>query len=357
MWEQLLQCAAQGSGRVAFCIPWPEAIGGPTLSIYWYGILASAGIFAGAFYASKHVERDGGDPDLIWDALLWILVPALVGARLWYVAQAVIGTPYGIEGFAVTQASDLLKIINSRLGGMNIIGGALFGVVALILYARAKKINGWLLADAAFMGLFIGQAIGRIGNFINHELYGPPTGSATFGILIPQEYRMAEFQNLPAETLFHPTMFYEAAWLVLCFAGLAYIFWRYQDQVIQGVITGWYLILAGFGRFVIEFFRPDQPKIPGLPISYSQIFVTLWVIAGIVIVLDRLGYMRIPWIARPQTLRQRLQTYQKLQEDRKRQARAAEKEKLRLERRKTRAESKRGSSDSSPSEETTEESS
>ena len=335
---------------MAFCVPWPEAVGGPTLPIYWYGILAAAGIFAGAFYASKHVEREGGDPDMIWDAMLWILIPALLGARLWFVAQAVIA---GSTAFTWDQP---LNIINSRLGGMNIIGGAFLGVVALIIYVRVTKVNGWLVADASLMGLFIGQAIGRMGNYINHELYGPPTGSATFGILVPQEYRLPEFQNLPAETLFHPTMFYEAGWLLLCFAGLAYIFWRYQDQVIQGVITGWYLILAGFGRFVIEFYRPDQPKIPTLPISYSQIFVAIWVIAGIVVVLDRLGYMRIPWIARPQTQRQRLQAYQKLEDDRKRQVRAAEKERLRIERRKARAEARTNRDEKVVPEETVEES-
>src|SRR5512139_4097968 len=131
MWELLTKCVAEGGGRVAFCIPWFNALGGPTLAIYWYGILASVGIFAGAWYASKHVEAEGGDPDMVWDALLWVLIPALLGARLWYVGQAVLG---GSDDFAIAQASDVLKIFNSRLGGMNIFGGAIFGVGALIFY-------------------------------------------------------------------------------------------------------------------------------------------------------------------------------------------------------------------------------
>jgi phosphatidylglycerol---prolipoprotein diacylglyceryl transferase len=356
MWEQLMQCAAEGQGRVAFCIPWPEAIGGPTLPIFWYGILASAAIFIGAFYASKHVEWEGGDPDIVWDALLWVLIPALIGARLWYVGQAVIGSSFGAEAFAVTQPSDLLKIINSRQGGMNIIGGAIFGLVALVLYVRTKKINGWLLADGAMMGLLVGQAIGRVGNYINKELYGPPTGSDTFGIQIPLANRLPEYASLPENTLFHPTMFYEMAWLLLCFGVLLYIFRRYQEQIIQGTIAGWYLILAGFGRFIIEFFRPDQPKMPEIGLSYSQLFMILFIIVGIVVVLDRLGYMRIPWIARAQTQRQRTQTYQKMLDNRERQARAAEKEKLRIERRKARAEAKRAGQEQTDIEEAVEES-
>src|SRR5574341_295782 len=90
MWQALVECTTAGGivGReTAFCIPWPVFLGGPTLAIYWYGILASLGIFAGSWYASKHVEWEGGDPDWIWDMLLVVLIPALLGGRLWYVAQ------------------------------------------------------------------------------------------------------------------------------------------------------------------------------------------------------------------------------------------------------------------------------
>ena len=86
MWELLLEY--MGQRRVAVCIPWK---GEPVALIYWYGVLASIGIALGAFYASKHMQSEGDDPDTVWDALLWVLIPALLGARLWYVAQAAIG--------------------------------------------------------------------------------------------------------------------------------------------------------------------------------------------------------------------------------------------------------------------------
>jgi phosphatidylglycerol:prolipoprotein diacylglycerol transferase len=346
MWDQLTQCIADGGGRVAFCIPWPDFLGGPTLAIYWYGILASVGIFLGAWYASKHIEMEGDDPDLVWDALLWLLIPALLGARLWYVGQSVLA---GSRDFDIVQAADLLKIFNSRLGGMNIFGGAIFGLIALIVYSRSRKINGWLLADAGMMGLLIGQAIGRIGNFINKELYGPPTGSTWFGMTVPADRRFGEYQDTatyPDSTLFHPTMFYEMAWLLLAFGVIYYLFRRSQKDFLHGLITGFYLIASGLGRFIFEFLRMDQPKLPGSELTYSQIFAVLYIAVGVIIVLDRWGYISLNAffkvffkespVGRPQTRRQRDQAFEALVADRKRQERASERNKVRDERRKQR---------------------
>jgi phosphatidylglycerol:prolipoprotein diacylglycerol transferase len=321
-----------GQRRVALCIP---IRGEPVELIYWYGILASVGIALGAFYASKHLQSEGDDPDLVWDALLWVLIPALVGARLWYVIQAVIG---GSDAFSLSRPLD---IINPRTGGMNIFGGAVFGIIALIIYTRVKKVNGWLLADGALMGLLIGQGIGRFGNFINVELYGPPTNSSWFGMLVPEMYRMAQFRGLPPETRFHPTMIYEAAWLFLSFIVLYVLFRRFQKQFVHGVISGAYFILAGFGRFITEFWRPDQPGITldsGLVLSYSRIMAMIYVVVGIIITLDRLGYLKIPIITRPQTMKQRERAFDELLRERRRQERAHEHERERTQRRKARAE-------------------
>lgn len=327
MWEQLLECAA--SDQVAFCIPW---FGGQPLAIFWYGILAAVGIFAGAMYASKHVEWEGQNPDIIWDAFLWVLIPAIVGARLWYVLQAVIG---GSTAYSFARP---LEILNTRGGGMNIFGGALFGALALIIYARSKKLDGWLLADAGMLGLLIGQGIGRIGNFINAELYGPPTGSSWFGMLVPEDRRLSLYpvSAYPLDTRFHPTMFYEAFWLFLVFGVLYFIFRRYQDRIVHGVMAGAYLMAVGFGRFFIEFFRPDQPKFPNSIISYSQIASLLFLAIGVMAFLDRLGHFKIPWIARPQNARQRQQAYQTILTDRRKRERSIQRDKERERRRKQR---------------------
>ncbi len=328
MWQQLLDC--MGQRRVALCIPWR---GEAVPLIFWYGVLAAVGIAVGTYYASKQLEMENEDPDTVWDALLWVLIPALLGARLWYVAQAALG---GSTAFSLSRP---LEILNPRTGGMNIFGAAVAGVIALIVYVRVTKVDGWALADGALMGLLIGQGIGRFGNFINIELYGPPTGSNWFGMIVPDAYRLAQFRGLPADTRFHPTMLYEAAWLFISFGVLYYLYRRYQKQVIRGALAGGYFILAGFGRFIMEFWRPDQPGIPldnGVVLSFSRILSMVYVVVGLVIVLDRYGYVRIPFIERPQSIRKRERWYEEIQKRRRREERARERERIRSERRRER---------------------
>jgi phosphatidylglycerol:prolipoprotein diacylglycerol transferase len=296
--EEWLSCFS-GVRRVAICIPNP--FGGHSIELFWYGILASVGIFVGAWYAVRHIEREGESGDLVWDALLWILIPALIGGRLWYVGQVIAGGGPSARLYL----DNPLEILNFRAGGMNIFGGVVFGLVSIIIYTRRTKTDGWLLTDAALMGALLGQAIGRIGNWINQELYGPPT-SLPWGVLIPPEARISPWTNLtafPETTRFHPTFFYEAIWLVLSFGVLYYVFRRYQDRLVRGALTGGYLLLAGVGRFWIEWFRPDQPTVPLNPpydnISFARLFSLVYILIGAIILLDRYDHVRIPGVKRP----------------------------------------------------------
>jgi phosphatidylglycerol:prolipoprotein diacylglycerol transferase len=301
--EELLQC--MGPRRVAICLPW---FGGP-LPIYWYGVLASLGIFLGALYAGKHVELEGEPPDTVWDALLWVLIPALIGARLWFVGQIV------LNGTGRYFLDNPLQIINFRAGGMNIFGGLVVGLIAIVVYARRRRVEGWLLADAGVMGALIGQGIGRFGNFINQELYGPPT-TLPWGVRIPAEQRIGPWTDLtayPVETTrFHPTFFYEAFWLFLSFAVLYYLFRRYQPRAIHGAVTGAYLVMAGFGRFWIEFFRPDQPRIPSTDVSFSSVLSVLYVVGGVLLLLQRYNRITLPGFAPPPTIEEREEAYQSI---------------------------------------------
>ena len=297
MWEEIVACSS--SARVAFCLP--VRVGGEFFPIYWYGIIAAIGIIAGAMYAQYHLKMEGEDPDIVWDALLWVLPAGIIGARLWFVMQ------FAVAGELTFNS--VLDIFNPRQGGLNIFGGALFGFVALILYTRAKDVDGWVLSDASLMGLLIGQGIGRFGNLVNRELYGPPT-ELPWGIRIPAEYRLQEFASLPADTGFHPTMIYEAIWLFSVFAVMYYLFQRYQPQIVRGIPTGVYFIMAGIGRFVLEIWRPDQPMVTYTNqvtlqtneiMTYGQLFALLFMIIGSLIVLDRTGYINLPLVEKAPT--------------------------------------------------------
>ncbi|HSQ40242.1 MAG TPA: prolipoprotein diacylglyceryl transferase, partial [Anaerolineales bacterium] len=160
------------------------------------------------------------------------------------------------------------------------------GAVTLLLFLRSRNLDPWLFLDAAGPAVLVGQAIGRIANFINQELYGPPT-TLPWGIPIDSVHRLREFANLPESTRFHPTFAYEMLWN---FAAAGFLLWlwnRYKEEIKPGTIFAGWLMLAGIGRVWIEYFRPDQPKIGDTPISYSMVTAALMAVSGAILLMIR----------------------------------------------------------------------
>ena len=256
---------------------------GITLTLRWYGVIVMTGVIIGSLIAERELRRKGENGDRIWDALIWLLPVGILGARLWFVVNAILG---GNRSYIEDPAS----IIRVWEGGLHIFGGFLFGAVALLLYLRQNKLDPWLFFDAAGPAVLIGQGIGRIANFINQELYGPPT-TLPWGIPIQAEHRLPQFRDLnlfPVETTrFHPTFAYEMLWNFAAAGLLLWLSRRYRENIKPGTLFAGWLLLAGLGRLFIEFFRPDQPKIPELGISYTSIFAALMAIAGAVMLMVR----------------------------------------------------------------------
>jgi phosphatidylglycerol:prolipoprotein diacylglycerol transferase len=256
---------------------------GINLTLRWYGVIVMIGIIVGSLIVERELKRRGEKGDRIWDALIWVLPAGIIGARLWYVLNAVLG---GNWSYLDNPAS----IIRVWEGGLHIFGGFLFGVLALLFYLRQNNLDPWLFLDAAGPAALVGQGIGRLANFINQELYGPPT-TLPWGIKIEAEHRLPQYQDLglfPIEsTRFHPTFAYEMLWN---FASAGLLLWlsrRYKEDLKPGALFASWLVLAGLGRLIIEFFRPDQPKIPSLGISYSSIFAALMAIGGAILLMAR----------------------------------------------------------------------
>jgi phosphatidylglycerol---prolipoprotein diacylglyceryl transferase len=251
-------------------------------SLRWYGVIVMVGVIVASLIIERELNRRGERGDRIWDVLVWVLPAGIVGARLWYVVNATIGgNLYYIQ--------NPLQIFNTLQGGLHIFGGFLFGAAVLLTYLRQNKRDPWIYLDAAGPAILVGQAIGRLANFINQELYGPPT-TLPWGIPISAEHRLPIYpvDLFPVSTTrFHPTFAYEIIWN-LCAAGLLlWISRRYKDQVKPGTIFAGWLVTAGLGRFWIEFFRPDQPKIAGLGLSYSAVVSALMLVTGIIMLLVR----------------------------------------------------------------------
>jgi phosphatidylglycerol---prolipoprotein diacylglyceryl transferase len=265
---------------------------GINLTLRWYGVIVMIGVIVGSLIVERELKRRGEKGDMIWDALIWVLPAGIIGARLWYVLNAILG---GNRSYLEDPAS----IIRVWEGGLHIFGGFLFGAAALLYYLRQNKLDPWLFLDAAGPAMLIGQGIGRLANFINQELYGPPT-TLPWGIPISAEHRLPQYQDLslfPVEsTRFHPTFAYEMLWN---FASAGLLLWlsrRYKEDLKPGTIFAGWLALAGIGRVIVEFFRPDQPKISGLGISYTSIFAALMAIAGIVLLMARYKAINLKFV-------------------------------------------------------------
>lgn len=262
---------------VAFTIPI-----GDGFPIYWYGIIVTFGIAVGAFWAGREIQRRGYSVDELYNALIVVIVAGYFFARLTYVLLDVIGGG---------QYDSFIDVINVRQGGVNILGGFIGAGFVGWLYVRWRKLPFWDYADVAGPGLLIAQAIGRWGNFVNQELYGPPT-DLPWGIPIGPLHRLPEYRDLatyPPETRFHPTFLYESIWLFAGFLVLVYLNNRYRDRWQAGALFGLFLIWWGLGRTFIEFFRPDQVTIGNSPITYSMVIAFLLAVAGVFVFLDRTG--------------------------------------------------------------------
>ena len=256
-------------------------IGG--FSLRWYGVIVMVGVIVGSLLVERKLKQHGENSEAIWDALIWVLPAGIIGARLWYVVNATLG---GDSRFA----NDPVEIVRVWNGGLHIFGGLLLGAAALLMYLRQKKLDPWLFLDAAGPAMLIGQGIGRIANFINQELYGPPTDSP-WGIPISAQHRLPAYQDLlkyPVETTrFHPTFAYEMLWNFAAAGLLLWLSRRYKEELKPGTIFAGWLLLAGLGRTWIEFFRPDQPKIGDSMVSYSMIVAALMAIVGALLLMAR----------------------------------------------------------------------
>lgn len=271
---------------IIFTIP------GTNISLHWYGLIMALGIIVAGFVAEWGVRHRGEDSEHVWDLLIWAAPAGIVGARLWYVVNETLGgSRYYLE--------NPLQIINLPQGGLHFYGAVLFGALAAWLYIRRHGLDVRLVFDAAAPALLVGQAVVRPANFINQELYGPPT-DLPWGIKIDALNRIHPWDNLarfPLETTrFHPAFAYEILWNLLATGILLWAFLEFKKKIKPGSIFAGWLVLEGVGRQLIEFFRPDQPLVPGTLISYSRVAAGLMILAGLIILLVQYEIIRLPFL-------------------------------------------------------------
>jgi phosphatidylglycerol:prolipoprotein diacylglycerol transferase len=242
------------------------------LYLRFYGVILMVGALAAAYVAQWILNRKGDDQELAWDALVWALIFGVAGARLYHVLTPSVSS--GVTtGYYLTHP---LSIIDFSQGGLGIPGAVIGGVIGLWIFARRRKVVLSLLLDATAPGLALAQAIGRWGNFVNQELYGPPT-SLPWGIYIRPENRLPGYEDFAR---FQPLFLYES---IYDLANAIFLFWlwrRWGDRLKQGDLFIIYLVTYPVGRFFLEFLRIDY--VPAFGINFNQALMAVIAIASAV---------------------------------------------------------------------------
>ena len=239
------------------------------IAIYWYGVLIVTGAMLAAQIASYVSSRNGHDPEIAWNMLIVLLLCGIVGARLYHVASA---WDY--------YRQYPQRIFCLQMRGFGIFGGVAGGAIGLWVYCKVKKLRFLEWGDYIAPGLLLAQAIGRLGNFFNQELYGYPT-DLPWGVYIAPENRLAEFASYE---YFHPTFFYESLLNLLGFTLLFTLALRWRKNRLYGDLFYLYLVIYPFVRFFIEFQRPDAWMMPnwmplGLPMA-QWVSILMFVVFG-----------------------------------------------------------------------------
>ena len=226
------------------------------LTIHMYGLMLLAGIAACIFVTGRRWVARGGDWDLIFRVAVWGVGAGIVGARLYHLATSWNEVPDEWWGpFAVWE------------GGLGIWGGIAGGVLVGGLIARRAGANVPALLDAAAPGILVAQAIGRVGNWWNQELFGKPT-DASWGLEIDSVRRPDEY--IFDET-FHPTFLYEALWNLGAAALLLLLDRRFRFR--PPALFALYVALYTAFRFYLESLRIDPSK------EFLGLRVNAWVAA------------------------------------------------------------------------------
>ena len=247
-------------------------------TIHLYGLTLLVAILAATYVTGRRWVARGGDWDLIFRCAVWGVAFGIVGARLYHLATSWDEVPDEWWGpFAIWK------------GGLGIWGGIALGCLAGAVIARRAGADVRLLADSLAPGLLVAQAIGRLGNWWNQELFGRPT-DLPWGLVIDPENRPLEY--LDAAT-FHPTFLYEALWCLALFGVLLLVERRFSIKP-PGIFA---LYVAGYsaGRVWIELLRVD-PAHELLGLRVNVWMSILGIVAGAVwfVLSQRRGRTREP---------------------------------------------------------------
>lgn len=250
-------------------IPSPPISGvqlGP-LFIHFYALCLITGMAAGWMVAVRRWTARGGRPDDFETVLLWAIPLAIVGARIYHVLTH-LGDYFG-------PGIDPWSALYIWQGGIAIYGAIFGGALTAWILCRRLGLNFATLIDSVAPGLAVGQALGRLGNWFNQELYGQPT-DLPWALEIDVAHRLPGFEQYAT---FHPTFAYESLWNVL--VALTLIWADRRFRLGRGKVFALYIALYGFGRFFTEAIRLDYSYDTFGPIRFNQFVAGVICVGGV----------------------------------------------------------------------------
>ena len=251
-----------------FKSPGAVAIQFGPLTLHWYGLIIALAVLAGTMLASREAKRRGEDAEALLNVLVFSVLAALVGARLYYV----------IFNWSFYWQSPA-RIFAIWEGGLAIHGGIAGGFILGFIMMRTKRLPIATYLDIVAPSMILGQALGRWGNFFNQEAFGVPT-DLPWKLYIDAAYRPAEYAQF---SYFHPTFLYESVWDFLVFATLFGVL-RKRLAPYSGALFLIYLALYSVGRFFIEGLRTDSLMLGSFRVA-QLVSVALIVLAAVAVPL------------------------------------------------------------------------
>ncbi|MEL4318490.1 prolipoprotein diacylglyceryl transferase [Leifsonia sp. YIM 134122] len=254
-------------------------LGFVTLNIHAYALCILAGIIVATIWTSRRLTKRGAEPGIVLDIALWAVPLGIVGARLYHVFTH--PSDYFYEGANIWNPFQPGSIWAIWEGGGAIFGALIGGAVGVLIACRITGVRFLSFADALAPGLLAAQALGRLGNWFNHELFGQPT-TMPWGLEI-ESTNPAWPAGLPEGTLFQPTFLYEMLWNILGIIVLV-AFLERRFNMRWGKAFGFYLVWYGLGRWPLETIRLDPSEI------FLGVRVNVWaawgaILLGIIIIL------------------------------------------------------------------------
>ena len=244
------------------------------ITIYMFGVMVATGFLVGGSWIAATAEKTGFDRQQIWNLNLLVLGAILVGGRIMFFIVEFFRSDYYLK--------NPLELFKIWQGGLVFYGGFILTFIAVVWYARSRKLPMMKLTDLYAIGGFLGEGFGRWGCFFMGDDYGRPAPGLPWAVTFTDP-RSAVPGNLRGVPL-HPTQLYLSA---LAFSIFLVGRWVYRKKRFDGQVTAVALFMYAVGRSVIELFRGDEDRgfvlQHPITISTSQ-FISFWsVVLGVFI--------------------------------------------------------------------------